>query len=376
MAVRARWLVNQMAKVGFLIIGAQKGGTTSLFEYMRRHPEIHMPPEKEIEFFNRDHVFRRGSDWYLSRVTRGAPPSAVCGEASTYYMSGRPGDVLGDGGEEESPGRSSDLSSAGSLEEVIPRRIMQLLPEAKLICVLRDPVERACSAHRMMTLAHTEPRSFNVAIDRLLVPEVLDEARALPTMTNGYVVMGEYARILAGFVRVFPPEQLKVIFTNELSDRPAEVLASVFDFIGVRDDFVPDNLDSRYREGAVEERIPGLHLVRWQADLARKRSVRRLWHALPKRVRWSIDRASYHAAMWNAKRGETVDGNDMSESVRERLRTHFRADGEALEGLLGRRAPWLSVWSGVAAGEPDPIVATSGFHDSHKASPTRDRRQD
>lgn len=357
-----------MSKIGFLIIGAQKGGTTSLFEYMRRHPQIHMPPEKEIEFFNRDHVFGRGWDWYLSRVTRGAPPSVVCGEASTYYMSGRPGDVLGDGGE-ASLGRSGELGSVGSLEEVIPRRIMQLLPEVKLMCVLRDPVERACSAHRMMTLAHTESRSFDVVIDRLLVPDVLDEARAVPTMTNGYVVMGEYARILAGFLRVFPPQQLKVIFTNELADRPAEVLASVFDFVGVRDDFVPDNLDSRYREGAVEERIPGLHLVRWQADLARKSSVRRLWHALPKRVRWSIDRASYHAVMWNAKRGGAVDDNDMSQSVRERLRSHFRPDGEALEELIGRRVPWLSAWSGVVTDESSQIAA-SGCRGSHKIFPS------
>ncbi|MGA9286108.1 MAG: sulfotransferase domain-containing protein [Solirubrobacteraceae bacterium] len=336
-----------MSKIGFLIIGAQKGGTTSLFEYMRRHPRIHMPPEKEIEFFNRDHVFQRGWDWYFAKVTRGAGLDVVCGEASTYYMSGRPGDVLGHELGEGSRVGSNEAELLGSLEEVIPRRIMQSLPEAKLICVLRDPVERACSAHRMMTLAQTESLSFDVAVDRLLAPEALDKARAVPTMTNGYIVMGEYARILDGFLRVFPRQQLKVIFTNELADRPLEVLESVFDFVGVADDFVPDNLDSRYREGAVKERIPGLHLVRWQADLARKSSARKLWHALPKRVRFAIDRASYHAAIWNAKRG-AVDDDGMSQSVRDRLRVHFKSDGEALEDLLGREAPWLANWTGTS----------------------------
>lgn len=335
-----------MSKIGFLIIGAQKGGTTSLFEYMRRHPRIHMPPEKEIEFFNRDHVFQRGWDWYSTKVTRGAPLDAVCGEASTYYMSGRPGDVLGHELGEGAGEGLNEVELLGSLEEIIPRRIMQSLPEARLICVLRDPVERAYSAHRMMTLAHTESLSFDVAIDRLLSPEALDKARNVPTMTNGYIVMGEYARILAGFLRVFPRQQLKVIFTNELASRPLEVLESVFDFVGVANDFVPDNLESRYREGAVKERIPGLHLVRWQADLARKNSARKLWHALPKRVRWSLDRVSYHAAMWNAKRG-TVENSHMSQSVRERLRVHFRPDGEALGDLLGREAPWLANWTDV-----------------------------
>ena len=196
----------------------------------------------------------------------------------------------------------------------------------------------------MMALAHTESRSFNKAVDQLLVPGALDEARMVPTMTNGYIVMGEYARILAGFLRVFPREQLMVIFTNELAERPAEILTSVFGFVGIENNFVPDNCNSRYREGAVKERIPGLHLVRWQSSLARKGSARRLWHALPKRVRWSIDRASYRAAMWNAKRG-AVDDSDMSQAVRERLEAHFRRDGEALGDLLGTEPPWLATWT-------------------------------
>jgi hypothetical protein len=147
-----------------------------------------------------------------------------------------------------------------------------------------------------------------------------------------------------------------VIFTNELAEQPAETLTSVFKFVGVEHDFVPDNLNSRYREGAVKERIPGLHLVRWQANLARKSSARRLWHALPKRVRWNIDRASYRAAMWNAKRG-VVDDNGMSQSVRERLRAHLRPDGEALEDLLKRETPWLATWTGFSTDEPSRVAS-------------------
>lgn len=359
-----------MPEIGFLIIGAQKGGTTSLFEYMRRHPQISMPPEKEIEFFNRDHVFRRGWDWYLTRVTRGAASDVVCGEASTYYMSGRPGDVLGDA-RPSAPRERVSGEELESLEEVIPRRIMQFLPEAKLICVLRDPVERACSAHRMMTLAHTESRSLDAALSQLLEPDALDEARSVPTMTNGYVVMGEYARILAGFLRVFPRDQLKVIFTTELAEQPVETLGSVFRFIGVDDSFVPDNAGSRYREGAVKERIPGLHLVRWQASLARRASARRLWHALPKRVRWGVDRLSYYAAMWNAQRG-AIDDGDISQRVRERLRGHFQADGEALAELLGRETPWLTAWSVISNGSSS--LEFMGSQTTRRLEAARDSR--
>jgi Sulfotransferase domain len=340
-----------MPKIDFLIIGAQKGGTTSLFEYMRRHPRIHMPPKKEIEFFNRDHAFRRGLDWYLANVTRGAPSDAVCGEASTYYMSGCPGDIAGD--ERREP--QGDLRDNESLEEVIPRRIKQFFPDVKLICVLRDPVARAYSAYRMMALEQIESRSFDEAIDQLLVSSALDRARAVPTMTNGYVVMGEYCRVLAGFLRIFPREQLIVVFSDDLAELPAETLASVFEFVGVEADFVPDNLDSRYREAAVKERIPGLHLVRWQANLARVRPARVLWHALPEHVRSGLDDVTYRARMWNARRGEM--GDDMSPAVRERLRVHFRSDSQGLNDLLARDTPWLATWAQSSAGEPSSVAS-------------------
>jgi len=77
-------------QVGFLIVGAQKAGTTSLFEYVRRHPDVHMPPAKEIGFFSSDHNYARGWEWYSSIMFGDAPRDARCGEASVGYMGGTP----------------------------------------------------------------------------------------------------------------------------------------------------------------------------------------------------------------------------------------------------------------------------------------------
>jgi Sulfotransferase domain len=340
-----------MSDISFLIIGAQKGGTSSLFEYMRRHPQIHMPPEKEIEFFNRDRAFHRGWDWYLTKVTRGGPPDAICGEASTYYMSG----CLRSAPDDEHREPRGSLYDAESREEIIPRRIKQFLPDIKLICVLRDPVARAYSAYRMMALERIDSRSFDEAIDHLLTPSALDRARTVSTKTNDYVVKGEYCRVLAGFLRIFSREQLMVIFTDELAELPAKTLSMVFEFVGVEADFVPDNLNSRYREAAVKERIPGLHLHRWQSHLARVRPARMLWHALPEYVRRDLDGAVYRARMWNARRGGL--GDDISPAVRERLRAHFRPDSEALSDLLERDAPWLATWAQSSVGGPSNVAS-------------------
>jgi hypothetical protein len=331
-----------MSDIGFLIIGAQKAGTTSLFEYMRRHPQIHMPPEKELYFFNSDQAYSRGRDWYLTVMSKGAPPGAICGEATAEYMAGVPYKDLA---EDKHAGTAEDSDDGRSLEEVVPRRIKQFFPDVKLICVLRDPVARAYSHYRMAVLNRVESRSFDDAIDELMEPAALEHARSAHTRTDGYVVGGEYARVLAGFLRVFPREQLMVIFSDELERRPSETLAAVFGFIGVAPDFVPDNLDTRYLAAADKQRVPGLNLFVWKTTLARVRPARALWHALPAGVHRGIGRAysvaAYRIQLWNARRSAARE--DISSSTRLKLATHFRPDGEALGDMLDMDIPWLSL---------------------------------
>lgn len=334
-----------MADIRFLIIGAPKAGTTSLFEYMRVHPQIHMPSEKEIYFFNMDRNYRRGPDWYLSTVSRGAPPGSICGEATTEYMSGVPYQDLT--GRDQQDVARSEGDRRRTLEEVIPRRIKQTLPNVKLICVLRDPVKRAYSHYRMMALGRAESRSFEEAIDELIEPSALELTRVMRSRVNGYIVNGEYSRLLGGFLRVFPRARLKVIFSDDLAERPADTLADVFRFVGASADFVPANLNTRYRAAAVEQRIPGLNLVTWQTNVARAGVARALWHALPHRMRSAIDRAynvtNYRVEMWNALRGAV--GEDIPAAVHERLTAHFRPDSEALGKMLNRDIPWLVTWA-------------------------------
>ncbi len=333
-----------MSNIGFLIIGAPKAGTTSLFEYMRHHPEIHMPANKEVYFFNMDSTYQRGWDWYQTTMLRDAPLGAVCGEATTEYMRGAPWrDLTNDRHE----GVAASVDDGESLEEIIPRRIKQFLPDVKLICVLRDPVTRAYSHHLMRKMERTDLRSFDEAIDQLMEPVAMEHARIEPSRINGYIVNGEYSRLLAGFLRVFAREQLMVIFSDELAQQPVETLDKVFDFVGVSADFVPENVGFHYRAAAARQRIPGLNLVTWHINLARLRWARTLWFALPEHARLEIYRlfgvASYRIHLWNARRG--IVSEQLTPSVRKRLIAHFRRDSEALGDMLGRDIPWLETWT-------------------------------
>lgn len=332
-----------MPGIDFLIIGAQKAGTTSLFEYMRRHPQIHMPAEKEVGFFNVERSYRRGKDWYLSTMLRDAPPHAVCGEASVGYMRGTP---FGDLKPEEFDDLWAAWTATEPLERVIPRRIVEMLPDAKLICVLRDPVERAYSQYRMEVLNRAEDRSFEEAVEQLMEPSALRQARIAPTRTNSYIVGGEYFRILSGFLSVLPSERLMTILSPDLVARPRETLAGVFEFVGVTGDYVPDNLNTRYRAAAVKQRVVGLDLYAWQRRIARVGRVRTLWHALPRPIHDWIDRsyrtASFRVAMWNARRDAADHG--IAPATKRQLAAHFRPDSQALAEILGMDIPWLADW--------------------------------
>jgi hypothetical protein len=331
-----------MAHIGFLIIGAQKAGTSSLFEYLRRHPQVHIPPEKETFFFSEDRRFRRGWDWYLATMLRDAPPNAVCGEASTTYMSGTPFEDVDS--ERSNPAPRDATATGAAREDVVPQRIRTLLPDVKLICVLRDPVSRAFSQYRMTVMERAESRSFDEALSDLLTPQALAEARVTPTRTNTYVVNGEYARALAGYARTFPREQLLAIFSDELAAEPVTTLARLFEFIGVASDFVPDNVQTRYRTAATRQRIPGLDLHTWRVAAARIQPARALWRALPYPIRDLLDRifyvVGYRVGLWNAKRGNAATEEGMSPDARRALIAHYRPDTKALRELIGREVPW------------------------------------
>lgn len=333
--------------VAFLVIGAQKAGTTSLFEYLRRHPGIYMPPEKEIGFFSSDANYGRGWGWYRSIALGGAPAEAMCGEASVGYMGGTP-DRRAPGGGYLPPARDArDVPT----EDVIPRRVREHLPDARLICVLRDPVARCLSHYRMTVLAGTENRPFEQAICEMLDPGELERARGSVTGNNGYIVRGEYHRILSGYWRSFPARQLMVIFSSELEDEPERTLQRVFEFLGVDTDFVPANMGVRYRQAAIARRVPGLDLYALQQRLSRARSSRALWHSLPGGARPRIgrlyDRASFRVEMWNARRGQLSE--EMPGDIRRRLIAHFEPDSQALGSALGVTLPWLDRWQAASA---------------------------
>jgi hypothetical protein len=203
----------------FLILGAQKAGTTALYAYLRWHPEITGPSFKEVSFFDRHYA--RGERWYRAhlpsrprqwvvRRRRGRWPSV--GEASPSYL----------------------------FHPAAPERVAALLPRARLIAVLRDPVDRAFSHYQHEVALRREPLSFEDALaaeDERMQGEVERMTREPSYFSEAwwnhtYVARGRYAEQLERWFAVFPREQLLVLFSDDLLRQPADTYARVLDFLG------------------------------------------------------------------------------------------------------------------------------------------------
>lgn len=191
----------------FLIIGAMKAGTTSLYHYLREHPQVYMPSFKAPEFFAGRAHFKRGIEWYAKQFASAGPEAIAVGEASNVY-------------------------TKYPHYEGVPKRIAEHIPEARLIYVVRDPIERIRSHYQTRAAEGTEKAPFDHAIfDN---PIYLDYSR--------------YAFQLEQYLEYFPREQLLVITSEDLRGDRRTAVRKAFEFLGVDADFVPPHLDRDFYE--------------------------------------------------------------------------------------------------------------------------------
>jgi hypothetical protein len=192
----------------FLILGAQKAGTTALYAYLRWHPEITGPSFKEVSFFDRHYA--HGERWYRAHMP--ARRRSLVGEASPGYL----------------------------FHPLAPERVASMLPDARLIALLRNPVDRAFSHYQHEVALGREPLSFEDVIDReeeRMRGEVERMLREPSYFSHAwwnytYVARGRYAEQLERWFAHFPRERLLVLFTEELAADTAGTYRRVLDFLG------------------------------------------------------------------------------------------------------------------------------------------------
>jgi hypothetical protein len=200
-----------------VIAGAQKCGTSSLALACRQHPQISMSERKELHFFDRN--FDRGLDWYQSQFDP-RPRHRQIGEATPAYL----------------------------YEREARERMLATLPEAKIIVVLRDPVERAYSHFWHTTRRGDEDKTFEEALE--LEPERIDSPVLEDRARYSYVARGHYLDQLLSVVAEHDRSLLQVLLLDDLkADQPA-TLETLFRFLDVNPEpahTIPEVWRNRYR---------------------------------------------------------------------------------------------------------------------------------
>jgi hypothetical protein len=212
----------------FIIIGAQKGGTTSLFYYLSQHPQLLPSYKKEVHFFDggtdpQADNYAKGVRWYRShfpmRISVG--PHQKTFEASPLYL----------------------------YNSLAPRRIYQLMPRAKLIALLRNPIDRAVAHYFHERRKRREPLPLLEALQK-------EEERLKPVVEHGdyrsaayrhcsYKRRGLYKIQLSRYFEHFSREQLLILSSESFFANPAASLKRVFEFVGVDPDYHIGDLTPR-----------------------------------------------------------------------------------------------------------------------------------
>ena len=298
---------NSTKLPNFLIIGAAKAGTTALYHYLKQHPQVYMSPKKETNFFafeGQEISFSGPGDEKISESSvttleayaeqfEAASDEVAIGEASPWYL------------------YSSQATD----------NIRRHIPHAKLITVLRNPIDRAFSSYLHVVRDGRESLTFE---EGLLAEEERIE-RGWEYIWH-YQHTGFYAAQVERFLKVFPREQLRYYLYDDFVEDPALFVKDVCEFLEVDTDFVVDTSFRPNATGIPKNWLLGRLLIKPNALRSAARYV------MPKQLRYNVSQRINQRLLVKPS---------LKHETRERLLCRYRDDILALQDLIERD---LSAW--------------------------------
>ena len=297
----------------FLIIGAAKSGTSSLWYYLQQHSEIYLTNPKEPNFFvfeglslppdsgpaDAEILYQRlyrnsVTDYqsYLSLFTDGTREKAV-GEASVRYL----------------------------YYPDCPEKVKQYIPDVKMIVLLRHPLTRLYS-HYIMNIRHLlEPLGLAEAI--AAEPERIKQNWGYDWH---YMAVSSYFSQIDHYLHFFAPEQLKIIIYEELLQQPLTIIQEVYRYLEVDDTFVPD-ISKNKNQGSFPKSFLLHRLL--NTDNQIKSTLKQL---LPSNLYWQMIKS--------AKKSNKGKIPPLPQDVIPIVKPQLQEELEQLQELLGRKLPW------------------------------------
>lgn len=255
----------------FLIVGGQRCATGWISQCLREHPDVFMAPD-ETRFF--DWNFEEGTEWWRERYFYRLREQKAIGEKTANYLT----------------------------DALAPQRIFNTLPKVKILCCLRNPVERLQSAFMMK--ACENPRLKDFSLEELI--------RVEPDL----VERGRYSKYLQQYYQLFPGKRILVLIYDDKQKDPHHFIKTIYNFLDLDSSFIPGSLNIQTKPGAAENNYK--FLSRFSRAILHRHS--------PLRKLYSFFRPDASSSLWTA--------NDL-----QFLGRIYKAEIQKLEILIGRKLP-------------------------------------
>ncbi|MCE2495325.1 MAG: sulfotransferase [Flavobacteriales bacterium] len=311
-----------MEKVNFFLIGAAKCGTTALYERMKHHPEIYLSPLKEPNYWSTDidiaqfsAAFKANTPLDLSAYLLQEPlPEKPVGFLRNEGHYARLFDAV------QNEKMVGECSTSYLYSEVAAERIAKAHPDAKILVVLRDPVERLFSHYLMARKYGFVTEDLKVAVDRDFSRENKGWGRS-----ELFVELGLYGKQLERWYEHFGRSQIKVLFTPQLNEE--DTYSELYEWLGVGENRAAGTKikNEEKTNSAGLARFEGLN--KWLTDSGLKKALGAI---VPLNFKRKLLNLYY----------TDVNLPTLSEADRKYLSGFYAKDKERLEAVLQRPVPW------------------------------------
>lgn len=299
-------LSSQSRLPDFVCVGGAKCGTTSLYEYLRAHPDIFLPNQKELHYFSYPELAQRPEGPGMRSVLKGLIATEEAYRA--HYKGVGPSQIAG------------DISPSYLNESQAPARIKALLGPVRIIIMLRNPVERVISQYMHLRRAAREPLPFVEAL--AAEPERI--AQRWGDMWH-YTSSAYAAERTRRYIEAFGSERVLIVLLDDLREEPEATLGQIWRFLGVPENFSIDTTREFNRSG-----LPRSNLVARLIDASPIANFAKA--VLPRRLGALLKRKVQE---FNTGGQETIDPE-----LRSKLRGMYQSEVIALEDTIGRKTGW------------------------------------
>lgn len=290
-----------------IVVGAPRCGTTSIFQYLRQHPEIYLPVRKELHYFS-----------YLSLEKNSSGPGdkgvleTLCKDIDqyrTHYQDVKMEKIVG------------EVSPSYLYYSNVGEKIQRELGQVKIIVSLRNPIEKAYSQYMHLVRLDLEPLDFYAA---------LQAERERMNQHWGdiwrYAESSLYADRIEAYMQRFGRENVHITSLEKFASDPNGAISDIFTFLKVDPSFVPD-MRVYNRSGNPRFKMVGQFFAR---PNALKSMIKQI---VPERIRVPLRLSILN---WNSLEKDEMDAN-----AKAFLIDYFKEDDQKLEALLGRPTPWM-----------------------------------